>query len=319
MSDVNVQDISLTNQEFLSAIEQAPDGQLKNASASSTQVLRRRVRESGFARSILPFKPAGAAVQRLPDNDMPVIVEDMEPDSPGAKAVPFMGSPDTVFYHGDTFLVMFHKIVSPEFKKNIHQLQTYKHDLKAMVTDNALRDIHTTEDQAFISQVDDLVGPDGVTGPGASGEPQNFGTNDGIIRSMYPLHMSYLEDRELMNGVFLMNRKTAKAFLTWNRSEIGGDLAQAIFEDGASAISKGKILGVPHIYTSKKALVPHNVEYQFAEPDYLGRAYVLQDLVLYIEKRKDIITFSAMEKIGITIGNVAAVNKVTFHTSTWNT
>jgi hypothetical protein len=189
---------------------------------------------------------------------------------------------------------------------------TYKNDLKTIITDNALRDVHTIEDHGFISQVDDLTGTID-TADGAAGVVQYNGVSGAISRTTYPLIQNYLEDRELMNGVFLMNRATAKVFQTWDRNDIGGDLAQDIFTDGAAAIKTGKINGVPHIFTMKKALVPNDVVYQFAEPDYLGRAYVLQDLTLYVEKKKDVLTFSAMEKIGITFANVAAVNKVKFN------
>jgi hypothetical protein len=308
--EIKIEDVALSNQEFLAAIEAAPDGQLKNASVAGTKMIKRRIREAGFARMILPFKPVVDPTQRLPDSDMPVVVEEMEPDSPGAKSAAFMDSPDTVFFHGDTFVVYFHKILTPEFKKNIDQLRTYKNDLKAVITENALRDVHTAEDTGFMAEVDDIVGA--VGGVGAAGVQQNFSIVGGITRSNYPLIQNYLEDRELMNGVYLQNRNTAKVFQTWPREEIGGDLAERLFTDGASALVGGKIGGVPHIWTMKKALVPNNVVYQFAEPDYLGRAYVLQDLTLYVEKKKDIITFSAMEKIGMTFANVAGLNRVQF-------
>lgn len=311
MSEVKTEDVGISNQEFLSAIIDAPDGPLKQASASGTRMIKRRIREAGFARMVLPFKDVDSEVQRLPDTDLPVVVEEMEPDSPGAKAVSFGGAPDTVFYHGDTFVVYFHNILTPEFKQNIYQLRTYKNDLRNIVTDNALRDVHTQEDAGMINQVDEIVGTLD-TANGAAGVIQNHGIVGGITRSSYPLIQNHLEDRELMNGSYLMNRNTAKVFQTWDRADIGGDLAQDIFENGASALKAGKIGGVPHIFTMKKALVPNNVVYQFAEPDYLGRAYVLQPLTLYIKKEKDVIVVSAMEKIGITFANVAGVNRVEF-------
>jgi hypothetical protein len=63
----------------------------------------------------------------------------------------------------------------------------------------------------------------------------------------------------------------------------------------------------------KRDLVADGVVYQFAEPNFLGRAYVLQDVTMYVEKKKDILRFSAQEKIGITFANVAGLNKVTFN------
>ena len=54
--------------------------------------------------------------------------------------------------------------------------------------------------------------------------------------------LSILENQNLNNGVILMNRKTAKQFLTFDRSEIGGDLAQDLFKDGLTALQQAKIM-----------------------------------------------------------------------------
>jgi hypothetical protein len=57
----------------------------------------------------------------------------------------------------------------------------------------------------------------------------------GITRDTYKEVLSKLEDQNLNNGIILMNRRTAKEFLSWDRSEIGGDLAQDLFKQGLSA------------------------------------------------------------------------------------
>lgn len=300
------------SKKLLAAIDQAPEGHLKTASDASSQMIRRRIRENGFQRLIIPFKQVSDNdLTELPDTERPAIVEEMEPDSPGAKSISFNDSADTDFFRGDKFVVFFSKITTPEFTKNIDELRTYKYDLRGIVTDNALKDMHTEEDARFISTIDEIVGdPDGI---GESGLQQNFDIQGGITRKNYVELLSHLEDRDLNNGAFLMNRKSAKAFLTWNRDEIGGDLAQDLFQDGLSALKEFKIMGVRHIATIKRDLVPDNVVYQFAEPGYLGKAYVLQDITMYVEKRKDILRFSAMEKIGVAIANVSAVNRSKFH------
>jgi hypothetical protein len=85
-----ITDVKVSNQELLASIIDAADGSLKNASAAGTKMIKRRIREAGFARKILPFQTVTESdVTRLPDSDMPVVVEEMEPDSLGAKAVPF--------------------------------------------------------------------------------------------------------------------------------------------------------------------------------------------------------------------------------------
>lgn len=311
--DLNIESVEVMNRQLLSAIIDAADGPNEKVASASTNMIRRKLRENGFSRLILPYKQVSDDdLAYLPDTELPVIVEEMEPESPGAKSISFNDTADTRFYRMDKFVVYFSKITTPEFTKNVDELRTYKSDLRGVITDNALKDIQTEEDGRFIKTVDRIVGA--VSGTGEAGVAQNFNVSGGITRDTYVTILSYLEDRRLNNGVFLMNRKTAKQFLTWDRTEMGGDLAQKLAIDGLSALDEGKVMGIRHIFTIKSELVPDNVVYQFAEPNYLGRAYVLQNVTMYVEKKKDILRFSAQEKIGVTIANVASVNKVTFTT-----
>jgi hypothetical protein len=310
--DVNIESPEVLSRKLLSAIQDAPEGHLKNASEASSQMIRRRIRENGFSRLILPYKNIGDAdLNYLPDTELPVIVEEMEPESPGAKSISFNDTADTQFYRADKFVVYFNKITTPEFTKNIDELRTYKQDLRGIITDNALKDIQTEEDARFIKTVDRIVG-DVAPAVGEAGVTQNFEINGDITRDTYVETLTKLTRRDLNNGVFLMNRETATKFIKFDRSEIGGDLAQSMFEDGLGAMSEAKIMGVRHIFTIKRDLVPDDVVYQFAEPGFLGRAYQLQEVTMYVEKRKDILRFSALEKIGVAIANVSAVNRVKF-------
>lgn len=309
--DIAIEGVEVLNRQLLSSIIDAQDGPNEKVAAASTNMIRRKLRENGFSRLILPYKQVSDEdLSYLPDTELPVIVEEMEPDSPGAKSVTFNDTADTRTYRMDKFVVYFSKIVTPEFTKNVDELRTYKSDLRGVITDNALKDVQTEEDGRFTKTIDRIVGS--VAGVGEAGVAQNFEVAGGITRDTYVEILSYLEDRRLNNGVFLMNRKTAKQFLRWDRAEIGGDLAEKLVRDGLSALDEGKVMGIRHIFTIKSELVPDNVVYQFAEPNYLGRAYVLQNITMYVEKKKDILRFSAMEKIGVTIANVASVNKVKF-------
>ena len=309
--DVQVEPAEVLNRKLLDAINESSDGYLKSASEAASNMIRRKLRENGFSRAILPYKQvSNEDLTYLPDTELPVIVEEMEPDSPGAKSISFNDTADTAFYRMDKFVVYFAKIVTKEFTKNVDELRTYKSDLRGVITDNSLKDMQTEEDGRFINTIDTIVGS--VSGTGAAGVQQNYEINGDITRETYVEILSHLENRRLNNGVFLMNRKTAKKFLKWDRTEVGGDLAEKLFQEGLPALSEGKVMGIRHIFTIKDELVANQVVYQFAEPAYLGRAYILQNVTMYVEKKKDILRFSAMEKIGITVANVAAAAKVRF-------
>jgi len=102
------------NKGLMEALANANDGILKNASDSSSRMVRRRIRENGFGRLILPFKPVSDSdLNQVVDSELPVIIEEMEPDSPGAKSITFNDTADTAFYRGDKFVVYFCKITTP--------------------------------------------------------------------------------------------------------------------------------------------------------------------------------------------------------------
>lgn len=308
----DLENIEVLNRELVERIVDAPEGSLSKVASAASNMIRRKIRENGFTRSIIPPKTVGDSdFDRSVDSELPVIIEDMEPLSAGAKVIPFNDGPNTQFYRGDKFVVKFSKLTTPEFTKNVDELRTYKMDLRAVITDNALKDIQRAEDASFIAGINELVGPS--NGVGAAGFQQNFVFAGGITRDNYVKALSVLENRDLNNGVFLMNRTTAKEFLKFDRSEIGGDLSERMFQDGLTALQQAKIFGVRHIFTIKRDLVPDGVIYCFTEPDFLGRFYVLQDVTMYVEKKKDILRFSAMEKLGIAIANVAGVARVSFN------
>jgi hypothetical protein len=71
-------------------------------------------------------------------------------------------------------------------------------------------------------------------------------------------------------------------------------------------------LGIPHIATIKRSLVPDYVIYKFAPTQYLGEAARLQDITSYIERKKNVIRMSAQEVIAVSVANVAAVSRTIY-------
>lgn len=299
------------NRQIIDRVLDADNGKVKEAATAGTNMIRRKIREEGFSRRIIPPKTVtNDDLDRVVEHDKPVIIEDMEPKSKGAKSITFDGTPDTEFYYGDKFVCVFNPYTTPEYTKNVNELRTYNMDLRQTITDNALKDVQTEEDSQLITTVDEIVGP--TNGVGKAGFQQNFIINGGITRDTYTEALNILEDNDLNNGVFLMNRRTGKEFLKWNRSEIGGDTADRMFTEGMGALPEAKIMGVNHVFTIKRNLVPDNTVYLFTEPAFLGKFYELQQLVMYVEKEKSTLRFSAEEIISITLANLAGMAKVTF-------
>lgn len=313
MSDKK-RDSMLLNRELIDDITSSEDGIVKMASASTSKVTRTQIREEGFQRAILDFEDiTNDDLDYFGDSELPGVWYELEPDSPAARAIPYDASPNTAFYRAEKYVVLFSIITTEEMTKNINELRTYKTDVRQIVADNLLRDIHTAEDVAFITEIDRLVGSQVALSTAPSKEIQNisFGTG-AITRVNYKRALSFLPDRKLPNGIFLLNQRTAKEFLGWGRDEIGGDLAQTLFQKGLKAMEKFEFFGQPHIATIKNDLVLNGYVYQFAPEDFMGHALRLEDIAVTIKKEYDIVRMRAQEQVGFTLGNTRSFQKVFF-------
>jgi hypothetical protein len=315
-------DISVRNKEIFSAIERAEPGSVKEAAVPGSKMIRRRIREDGFIRNIIPPETVtNENLDRVVEHDRPVIIEDMEPDSKGAVSLPFGTSTETEFYYGTRYECVFNVIATPEYTKDINELRTYTMDLRKYITDNALRDMQTEEDASFLRNVNNVCGafPVAIGGVtlGKLGVQQSYtyeatnfsGGGFGFDRNGYVMCLSNLENNNLNNGVFLMNRFTAKNFLRMDRSEAGGDLSQELLLKGTKALQEATVFGVKHLFTIKGDLVPNQEVYHFAEPQFLGKFYVMQEPTMYVEKKKDILSFCSRETISMTIANMLGVSR----------
>lgn len=315
-------------QQLIEAATSGDDNEFsKKASAIGTGIIRRRLKESGFMRRIQPLSPVPDSklqnTSNLDTNDEDLLViDDIEPDQPGAVCVPFNATSTSHYYRGHRFATGFYKIATPEFVKNVHELRLSKSiDLTKFTVDNALKDMETVEDERYISMVDTIVGASGGNN-GQAGYQQNFDYTDGgadeptsgpVVlhdRAHHTRYLqSHLENRALNNGIWLLNRRTFSEYGIADHDSWGGPGAEAVRKEGPAALSENQ-WGIPHLRTIKNGLIADGEIYQFAEPGYLGVGYYLKEPTLYTKRDKDILRSYAEEIIGVSIANLAAVNKV---------
>ncbi len=317
------------SQQLLDVVTSGDDKEFtKKASAVGTGIIRRRLKESGFLRRIQPINPVPDARlrndQNLDTNDEDLmVVDEIEPDQPGAVCVPFNATSTSHYYRGHRFATGFFKIATPEFVKNVHELRLNKSiDLTKFTVDNALKDMETAEDEKYIGIVDSVVGAPGGAN-GQAGYQQNFDYSDGgadeaSVGGPVVLHdragftrylRPHLENRALNNGVWLLNRRTFSEYGIADHDSWGGPGAENVRKKGPSVLDSEQ-WGIPHIQTIKNNLIADGEIYQFAEPDFLGKGYYLKEPTLYTKREKDILRSYAEEIIGVSIANLAAVNKV---------
>jgi len=304
------------NEQLTKRVLDSRNGErMEKLAAAGEDYIRTHIRESGFFRKIMPPRPiTNSELDRELDSDRPVRFEELELNHKGAVNLPFNVSSDLEFFYGPKGLIEFFPIKSPVFQKNVNELRNYRHDIRKVVTEHALNDIETREDFGLIALADVIVGASG--GNGATGSRQHFKVGvdsemgaGGMDIDVYVEMKKKLEGFRLTNGVFLMNTKTAKEFEKFDSLAVGDELKGKMFKEGLKGIGDAVIGGVPHIFTIKDDIVADGIIYGFAEPNYLGRFYILEDIKLHVERKDDQLKMSASEVIGAGILNVAGVVK----------
>ena len=315
MEDIAQNDL-LVNRELIDNIVNHEDGVVKMASAATSKVTRTQVREEGFQRAILDFdKITNDDLDYFGDSELPGVWFELEPDSPPASSIPYNASPNSFTYRAEKYLVLISVLSTDEATKNVNHLRTYKTDIRQIVNDNMLRDIHTLEDTAFLARVRRLVGSQTTFGAGSENDPelQNIDMSAATItRQSLKRSVSYLSDRQLPFGVNLVNQRTANELLGWKRDEVGGDDAQGLFRKGLSHLERFEVFGVPFISTIKNDLVANGEMFQFTTKDFLGNALMLEDITVTIKKEYDMIRMRAQEQVGMTIGNSRGLQLLTY-------
>jgi len=314
LSNEALADPQVFNQAFC-ALAQDPsvgDAQFnKNASAVYTDAIKLRMREKPFFRNVLPPKPVGERhLDRSVSHDLPMIIEDMEPQFRKPRVVPFGQPPEVSPVRGQRFEIIFYEHQTPEFIFETERLRTYIMDLRQVTTNAMLMDLGELEDKASLSLVDRNNGQ--AAGVGESGMNQHTVVNGVINRQSWKNIGSNLSDRQLPFFVGVMNQRTSREFQGWSHNEIGGQLAQDLFTKGDRGWDQFTPGGLPMLVTINSHLVPNGWVYQFTEPGYFGRFYILSDVEVFVKRERDFIRQSARQKIGITLANAAGSHLTRF-------
>lgn len=296
------------NDAFFNSVDR---GLEKQAQDAVNEYIRVRMREDGFTRRIIPpVQITNDELDRQVDTDKPVKIVDKEPNSPAAISVPFATLPMNRYIRGPRFRVMFDRIMTPRFTKDIDELRTYDMDIRQILSDNAIKDMLAEEDGKFILTCNSLLGAAGST-VSETGTIQHRNISGGVTRDTIAEAMKILPQTpsHLNAATILVNNVTIWDVVKWGRDEVGGDLAQELLQRG---FAEREIMGVRWIVTIKRDLVPDGSIYMFAEPKFLGKFFVLEDTTMYIDRKAFMLEFFAYQSAGCAIANVAGVGRANF-------
>ena len=283
-----------SNKHFFGLID---NGQVKEAQDMVTDFTRVKIRESSYFEKAIPSVKIGndELTPQLGTDKIATLVG-REPNSPGAITVPLGSQPVQYYLYGDRYPVYFDRILTPKFQK-------------------AILDMDFELDYKMTLAVDTIVGTQGstVTETGIIQNLKIIDTN-GVTRSslanifkVLPSTFAHLE-----TATIVVNNVTVKDISKFDRLAAGGDLSESFFLNG---FQEKKLYGVNWIVTTKTELVPNNIFYVFASPEFVGKSYVLEDTTMYVEKKAFNLEFYAYAERGATIGNPAAVARCEIATS----
>ena len=147
------------NQAFYDQITSDDHGMQKNAQQAVNEFTRVKMREDGFWRKIIPPVPiTNDELDRQVDTDKNVKIVDKEPGSPAAISIPYATLPMNRYIRGPRYRVMFDRIATPRFTKDIDELRTWDMDIRQVLSDNAIKDMLAEEDGKAIRAVNSLLG-----------------------------------------------------------------------------------------------------------------------------------------------------------------
>jgi hypothetical protein len=343
--------VSVMNNKIMEAFNEGSDTSIKKAQSAATGFTRIQVREDSFTYKILPPEKATDDILNVSlDNDMPSVIWEIEPDSPGAKWVPLQSIPEGEYIQGRRYLIPMARIVTPKFTKDIDELRTYRMDLRKVLTDNAIKDGLAEIDGKWIETCDGIVidlmwlntatgattatvydpdadtytvanpyAGDGVAVQTLTGKVQYRRFSAGLDRSDIAEAKKMMPSGSLFPG--FEDKFRLRNYLMLMNDVTAQDFLKYRREDAGGDLSQElfengltleKIMGMKTIYTIKGGIVPDGVVYFFAAPEFLGKFFYLTDWTMYMKKEAYFIECFAYWLGGFAIGNVAAVCRADF-------
>lgn len=288
----------IVNELFLQKIA-SPAGIAAFEEQASSYV-RTKLREVSFARKILPPQYVTKAdLHPSVNHDGVVKIVDIEPDS-HAMALNFRGDATYKYIEGDRYEIPFFTVSSENYQKTEEELLAYNMPITEVIEKNSVLDIHKQEDTTFLAAVEAGM-------PAANKKTGSFDTDGTIKKSDFKVLFDVLDGQQLLSSTILMSNTMYNRLMLYPATNVGDELATQVTING---FTYGKLFGKNLVVSNKTDLLG-NVIYAFTAPEFLGEFDVLNDVKFWLKKEKNLVTFANYESIGIGIGNVKAMAKLT--------
>lgn len=298
----------LLNQETFEKIASDDPALHKEAAETLNDFTRLRVREESYFDQILP--PETITNDQL-DRDLTegnFRIEEMEPDSPGAISVPLASTPTTMYIRGRKYKVQFDRMKTRRFQKDVSSLRTWRMDIRQVLSDNSIKDLHTERDRKWQAAVDAVLGAAGAVNP-MSGTAQHVNIAGGVTREFIAEMLKVTQGTifSIPTKTILLNNLTFMDYFKFDRLEYGGDLAERVMTSGVSVING--LAGMNWITTIKRTLVPNNAHFLYPDPSFLGKHYQLEEPTMSVKREDFMLEWYTYEESGASIGHLGSFGR----------
>jgi hypothetical protein len=298
------QEIIETNNELVGLID---SGHEKRAENALTAYTRTKMREGSYMdRVITPQKITFADCDRQMNTELPVFIVDKENDIPPAMTVSFGASPNDIVITAPKYQVVFNRILTYRYTKDIAELGMYHMDVRQVISDNSIRELLAEKDGRWMSAFTSAIGSIDVTHPLANAplyKSQSGGlTRIGAVESLKGMSRTIWN---LASETCLTNMVTWMEFMKWGRDEVGGDMAQQAVKDGT--IEAENFLGRRWIVTIKRGQVPDDAVCQFANEKFLGKNLTLEEPTMFMKREAFFIEYFFYAAYGGAYGHIGGL------------
>jgi hypothetical protein len=298
---------SILNTVFTQSLDSA-QGKEKLAVAGASYV-RDRLRETSFAAKLIPMQQVTKAdLQRSVSHEGLTKIVDIEPQSL-AVALNFRSQPDGRFISAPRFEIPFFTISSERFQKTEQELQSYEMPITKVIEQNSVKDLQRIQDRTFMTYAYAAVLAASAIPGGVNKNMQQTGQVNIQAKADVIELFDALDDDELAVGTLLMTKSMFNSWLALPNTEIGSILNSEIAVDG---YKYNTILGQKLITTIKNNIVYPNEVWVFAQPDFLGKHYVLNNVKFYIDKRANMVEWQSWFDLGMGLVNIRSVARKFF-------
>lgn len=299
------------NKRVLDALTSEDRGLRKEAQEIASDYLRTKAREDILMYSVLPPDNIGEE-----DLDPQVSVEgptktfEIEPDTPSCSTVPFGTDSEALEITGNRGLVKFNPVVSPRLRKDKFLLMGYDHDIRKILTDNLNYEIGEEVDTSFFALVDEKLGGSADTSLSEAGDVALWQTiSGGLTPETWSNMLKILpkSDSRFRASTVVMNQVLAMDLLSWDSDQLSPSLLQELNERGWV---KDEFKGVNLVITIKNNIIDNDEIYMFAEPNKIGRNFILDDITMYPDADGRMLEWKCEMVIGASIQSIGCA-KVT--------